>query len=143
MSVVAWDGKIIAADKQATNGGLRMRTTKLRRIASGEVLAWTGEQASGEVVAKWYADGADPEKWPEVQADKERWARLIVASPSGVKVYEQEPIALPVEDHFAAWGAGRDYALAVMALGFTAAKAVEVASMFESSCGLGMDEYHL
>lgn len=140
MSIVAWKDGVIAADKQATNSGLRHRTTKMRRLPSGEVLAWTGEQAVGLMVAKWYEEGADPEKWPKVQEDKERWSRLIVASIDGVKVFEQEPIALRIEDSCAAWGSGRDYALGAMASGASARSSVEIASKFDISCGLGVDE---
>lgn len=78
VSVVAWDGKSVAADKQGTCAGLRFTTTKLRRLEGGAVLAWTGEQGPGEAVAAWYEEGADRAKWPECQKDKETWARLIV-----------------------------------------------------------------
>jgi ATP-dependent protease HslVU (ClpYQ) peptidase subunit len=143
MSVVAWDGKSIAADKQATNTGLRFRATKIRRLASGEVLAWTGGQDSGAIVSKWYEDGADPEKWPDCQKDKEDWARLVVASAAGVVFFERTPVAIPIEDEFQAWGTGRDYALGAMARGATAREAVEIAMRFDTSCGLGIDEFSL
>lgn len=139
MSVIAWDGKSIAADKQATCAGLRFKTTKLRKLASGTVLGWTGEQDSGEAVAKWYEDGADAAKWPSCQSDKETWSRLIVAGDGGVKVCERQPYSVAVEDAFMAWGAGRDFALAAMRCGKTAAEAVAIAIEFETSCGLGVD----
>ena len=143
MSCVAWDGKTIAADKQATCSGLRFKTTKLRRLATGEVLSWTGDQDSGEMAAKWYEDGADPEKWPECQKDKDMWSRLIVASASGVKVFERQPIATAIEDEFMAWGSGRDYALGAMARGASAQEAIETAMKFDSGCGLGIDSESL
>lgn len=139
LSCVAWDGKAIAADKQATGSGLRHKTTKLRRIGTGEVLAWTGDQDSAEMVAHWYERGADPEKWPECQRDKESWARLIVATTAGVKVFERQPIATAVENEFMAWGSGRDYAMGAMARGATAQEAVEIAMKFDNGCGLGID----
>jgi hypothetical protein len=42
-----------------------------------------------------------------------------------------------------AWGSGRDFALAAMHLGKTAAEAVEVACLFQSDCGLGVDHVEL
>lgn len=143
MSCVAWDGKEIAADKQATCSGLRVTTTKLRRIDSGEVLAWTGEQDSGEMVARWYEQGADPAKWPACQSDKDLWSRLIVASGEGVKFFERQPVAVDVEDGFMAWGSGRDYALGAMARGARAREAVEIAMRFDNGCGLGVDTEQL
>lgn len=139
MSVVAWDGKTIAADKQATCAGLRFKTTKLRRLESGEVLAWTGDQDSGQIVAKWYSDGADPEKWPACQADKDVWARLIVAHGGACRVFERQPVAMPIEDEFMAWGSGRDYAMGAMARGASAEEAVAVAMEFDTGCGMGVD----
>ena len=139
MSVVAWDGKSIAADKQATAGGLRHTTTKLRRLDSGEVLAWTGDQDSAGMVAKWYADGADPAKWPESQKDKDDWSRLIVATADSVKVFERQPVFSLIEDQFLAWGSGRDFAIGAMARGASAKEAVEVAMKFDAGCGLGVD----
>lgn len=138
MSVIAWDGKSIAADKQATCAGLRFKATKLRKLPTGAVIGWTGDQDSGEAMAKWYADGADPSKWPAFQ-DKETWVRLIVATVDGVRVFERQPVAIRVEDTFMAWGAGRDYALAAMRCGKTAAEACAVAMEFEATCGLGID----
>ena len=139
VSVVAWDGKTIAADKQATCSGLRFKITKIRRIASGEILAGTGDWDSFAMVAKWYEDGADPAKWPACQADKENWSRLIVAGPTGVKFYERQPVFTLIEDEFMAWGSGRDYAMGAMRKGATAAEAVEIAMEFDNGCGLGVD----
>lgn len=139
MTVVAWDGKTLAADKRAVCAGAHCTTTKLRRIASGEVLAWTGDQDAGELLAKWYAEGADVERWPEFQKDKDDWCRLIVAGSSGVRWYERKPVSVRVEDRFAAWGSGRDFALAAMHLGKTAREAVEVACAFDVGCGNGVD----
>lgn len=143
MSCVAWDGTTIAADKQATNMGLRFKATKIRLLASGEVLAWCGDQDSGASISKWYEEGADVTKWPTCQADKDRWCRLIVVSYSSLKVYAREPVAIPCEDAFMAWGSGRDYALGAMMRGATAREAIEVAMRFDNGCGLGIDSFTL
>lgn len=143
ISVVAWDGKTLAADKQATCAGLRFKTTKIRRLSTGEVLAWTGGIEYGAMIAQWYELGADPEKWPKFQADKENWSRLIVATASGVRVYEQQPIAFVVEDEFQAWGAGRDFALGAMWMGASARQAVEITCRFSTDCGCGVDVVEL
>lgn len=140
MSVIAWDGKSIAADKQATSSGLREKTTKLRRIETGEVLAVVGEQDCGRALIAWYEKGAELGSWPAFQADEKLWTRLIVADSSGARVYERQPYAVPVEDPFMAWGSGRDYAMGAMARGATAREAVEIAMRFDNGCGLGIDE---
>ena len=45
-----------------------------------------------------------------------------------------------VEDGFVAVGSGRDYAMATMALGHTARRAVEIACRFDPGTGNGIDE---
>lgn len=143
MTVIAWDGKVLAADKQSTSAGLRTTTTKLRRLLSGEVLAYCGDADSGRAVAEWYADGADPAKWPKCQSDKDDWARLIVGSRNGIKVYERQPYGMPIEDKFIAWGSGRDFAIGAMARGASAVEAVKIAMRFDTGCGMGIDKVRL
>lgn len=138
MTTIAWDGKTLAADKQMTNGTLRGQTTKIRRVG-GEVLAWTGDQDSGEALAAWYEAGADPARWPSCQKDKDAWARLIVARPAGVFTYEREPVAVRIENPFFAWGSGRDFAIAAMHCGRSACEAVELASLYDTASGMGID----
>ena len=53
--------------------------------------------------------------------------------------YEQTPNPFVVEDKQWAIGSGRDYAIAAMHLGRTAAEAVAVACLFDVSCGMGID----
>jgi len=143
MTVIAWDGKTVAADKRAICSGVHFMTTKLRRVKVGdhipEVLAWTGDQDAGETVAAWYAAGADISKWPECQKDKDAWSRLLVFDRYGARMFERLPVSVKIEDPFCAWGAGRDFALAALHLGKTAQEAVELACVFETSCGNGVD----
>jgi len=140
MSVVAWDGKAVAADKQATCSSMRFTVTKLRRLGTGEVLAWTGDLDSGVLLAQWFEDGADPAKWPKCQEDKDQWVRLLVFSSAGARFYERQPVAVAIEDRFMAWGSGRDYAVGALACGKTAREAVEIAARFSTECGMGVDE---
>lgn len=140
MTCVAWDGKTLAADKRATCSGMASTTTKIRRSArDGALLGWTGNQDAGELLAEWYEAGADKTKWPEFQKDKEDWCRLIVVNGDGAWYYETKPVAVRVEDPFMAWGSGRDFALAALHLGKTAREAVEVACIFDTGCGNGID----
>lgn len=142
MTTIAWDGKTLAADKRSSCGTLIVTTTKIRRVGAA-LVGWTGDQDAGELMAKWFADGADPAKWPEHQKDKEMWSRLIVVDASGARFYERLPVAIAVEDRFAAWGSGRDFAYAAMYLGESARKAVEIACVFDSGSGNGIDELSL
>jgi len=138
MTVIAWDGKTLAADKQRSFSGTTGRTTKLFRIASGEVLAIAGNEAMGRLLVDWYVNGANPTEWPEAQKTED-WARLVVASKSGLKYFEKFPVAIELQEPFYAFGSGMDVALGALAMGATAERAVEVASQFIDSCGGGID----
>lgn len=141
MSVVVWDGRTIAADCQATNGSLKFRISKMRRLTDGTVLAWTGIHPCGLAVARWYEDGAKREDWPASQ-NKDDWSTLVVVLPNGRAFsYERFPEAIDVLDLPAAWGCGSEFALGAMAMGADARKAVEIASQFSAGCGFGVEAY--
>ena len=155
MSVVAWDGKIIAADKLCVSADMRSTTTKIvrlpresqKQLAGGPdlkevVLAWVGEQGGGLALLDWYKSGCNPADWPAAQRTAD-WTRLLVADKDGVVFYEREPRAQKVEEPFMAWGSGRDFAMGAMAMGADARQAVEVASRFSTNCGGGVDWYDL
>lgn len=143
MTVIAYDGRTLAADKRATCSGLAVTATKIRRLESGEVMAYTGDQDTGEILMQWYECGADPLLWPTAQQSSKNWTRLIVADADGCKFFEQRHIAIAVEDAFAAWGSGRDFAIAALHCGKSAREAVEVASAYCITCGNGVDSFDL
>lgn len=150
MSVVCWDGRTLAADKQATDCDMRVETTKIRLIKSGpfggEVVAWVGCEVDGSALADWYEQGAEPDKWPKAaQVDKESSSRLIVAGAAGCKHFQgtHAPIAIRVTEPFRAWGSGRDYAMGAMEAGADAREAVRIASKFCITCGGGVDSFNV
>lgn len=139
MTIIAWDGKMLAADKQSTSSGLRSTVTKIRRAQSGALIGWTGTQDAGILMADWYEAGAILEKLPKSQADKEDWSALIVIDGGRVLRYEQWGVPFVIEDAFIAFGSGRDYAMGAMARGATAREAVAIACRFDNGCGMGID----
>lgn len=150
MSVVVWDGKSLAADRQSTDCDMREESTKIRLIEAGpfkgEVVAWVGGEVDGSALADWYEQGAEPDKWPKAaQIDNESSSSLIVAGVAGCKHFQgtHAPIAVRVTSPFRAWGSGRDFAMGALAMGATAAEAVMVASRFCITCGVGIDVYHV
>ncbi len=142
MTVIAWDGKRLAADRQATNADMRAKVSKARRLSGGCVVAFTGELEKGLVLTRWYEEGALPERWPAFQKTDD-WTRLIIADANGVRVYEKELVPQTFDETFMAWGSGRDFAMGAMAMGADAKQAVEVASMFNVYCGGGVEVFDL
>jgi len=142
VSVVAWDGKTLAADRMAGNSGLCFAASKITRLDDGTLLAITGTIGTAQAMIEWYRDGADPAKYPKWQEIKDKWSRLIVVAPDAqVRCYEQFPFPTPLLQRTMAWGAGQDFAMGAMAAGADARRAVEITIDLCDSCGLGVDAF--
>jgi ATP-dependent protease HslVU (ClpYQ) peptidase subunit len=139
MSVIAWDGTMLAADRRAVMGTLIRTTTKIFRVGDA-LAAYAGDADAGEEVLAWFVAGHDAAKFPTAQRDKDNWAGLLVVWPDGwLWKYERTPHPLKFPPQQFAIGSGRDFALAAMHCGKTAPEAVEVACIFDSGCGNGVD----
>lgn len=137
MTVVAFDGKTLAADGMAVSGGgIARRVTKIERHKD-MLLAVTGGLDIAAELREWFKAGADPRDFPPRARDGE--ATLIVFDGDGIKTYVSGPFPMRIHATKCAFGSGRDYAEAAMFLGCDAAKAVEVASHFQTDCGMGVD----
>lgn len=137
MTVIAFDGHTLAADKRAVSGGGIARTvTKIERHGDC-LLAITGDWDTGAEMREWFKAGAKPADFPpKAREDK---ASLIVIDQDGIHHYACGPHAMLVEDQRCSWGSGRDFAEATMYLGNDARTAVEVACLFQTDCGNGVD----
>ena len=140
MSVIAWDGERLAADKLASCGSLARTTTKIFRV--GEALAgYAGDADMGEELLAWFKDGSDPAKFPASQRDRENFTGLLVIRHGGHEIWKYErtpyPIRFPPQQF--AIGSGRDFALAAMRCGRDAVAAVDIACIFDTGCGNGVD----
>jgi len=143
VSVVAWDGRTLAADRQSTNHGNRSEVQKLWRAANPlTALAVTGGIAEGLAMVEWYKAGADPASYPAFQNDSGRWTRLIVVTETELLEYEQPstPIRWRRQDK-RAWGSGRDYAIGAMAAGASAREAVEITNAHCTETGFGVSTF--
>lgn len=139
MTVIAWDGRTLAADKQATIQGLRLTVTKIFRVPDG-LVGFMGSASHVAALLPWFCGDRDPAKWPHPPTPTAS-ADVLHITHEGVFTYcgEHGPHPEKLEDPFVAMGAGRDYAMATMFLGYDARRAVEVASALDVSCGNGID----
>lgn len=143
MTVLAWDGITLAADKRAVMDGLTRTTTKIFRI-NGCLVGYSGESAFGEAMLDWFRRGEKPDDFPDSQRDMNTWAGLLVIREDGkIQRYEQAPYPITFEDSQIAVGSGRDYALAAMYCGRNAHDAVLIACEFDNGCGNGVDTLRL
>lgn len=139
MTVIAWDGRTLAADKRTDYGGCIQVVTKIYR--AGECLVGgAGEFAFILAMVEWVRNGRDPAQFPAHQRDEKDWQPTLVIEPSGQPLmYERTPYPIRWERPFGAIGSGKHYAIAALHLGKTAAEAVAVASEFCPGCGNGID----
>ena len=146
MSIVVWDGKVLAADRQSLCAGLATTASKMSMKEtpnSRTVLAFIGGDSNGRELIDWFWAGAKKEDWPKCQDDNEPLPRLIIATRNGCYFFEQQPILIPVLDPFAAWGSGRDFAYGALEMGADAVRAVEVTCKHSVECGRGVEVYAL
>lgn len=137
MTVVAFDGKTLAADKRLTDGGGISRVVTKIEQHHQALLAIVGNWDIGAELREWWKAGANPAGFPEKARDDK--STLIVFEYGSIKSYSSGPYPMLIEQTKCAFGSGRDYAEAVMYLGGDATKAVQVASHFQTDCGNGFD----
>lgn len=143
MTVIAWDGFTLAADKRMTQGGgISRPLTKIIRAPGGALIGITGGLDVALEMRHWYLAGAEPSAFPAKA--REDVSTLIVVLPSKeIWTWASGPFGARIEAERAAFGSGRDYAEAAMYLGRSAKEAVEVACVFQSDCGNGVDVLEL
>lgn len=140
MTVIAFDGKILAADRQATLGDRRVTVSKIFKIRKA-IVACSGALPYCLSLVDWYRGGADQKEFPEYKGEDE-WGCLVVYD-KGIKYYESRPFPIILQDPFAAWGSGGSYAMGAMAMGADARRAVEVAIRFDTGCGNGVEWFEV
>jgi ATP-dependent protease HslVU (ClpYQ) peptidase subunit len=141
MTVIAWDGKTLAADRQTTIAGARFTSQKIFRI-NGELLGFSGGQPHGMRLLDWALTGFEPATYP-VEPDDDRSGLILrITRDRRIMRYDN---AFPCiyEDEFYATGSGRDFALGALAAGKDAVGAVEIAIRFSTECGMGIDTLDL
>lgn len=140
MTVIAWDGKTLAADKLGSNGNTKTTVLKIYRH-EGELLGVTGNMSIGMEMLAWYMAGAKAADYPasNKDADKAGCSLVVIGADGSVKKYESGPHAFRMFGQYLAFGCGDEAALVAMHCGKTAAEAVEIACMFNSGCGNGVD----
>ena len=151
MTVLAWDGKTFAADKMAVvGGGAAAPVCKIMESMPGSggrcLMGVSGGYDVALELVHWFCGGADPERFPGSAREGDATLITIRRDPGDeviIETYCAGPYPMRTSSERWAWGSGRDYALAAMHLGKNAVEAVEVACVFQSDCGLGIDHVEL
>jgi hypothetical protein len=138
MTVIAYDGEKLVADRAGTNGGYRRTVTKIFRVPGGMV-GFCGNAIHAQQMLAWFMEGRKPDNYPHPCEDDEHASAMFVDLQGRIWHFERGPLGLLVHEKFDAVGSGRDYALSAMFLGWDAEMAVSVASHFDNCCGNGCD----
>jgi hypothetical protein len=139
MTVIAWDGKTLAADKLACFGNTKGTVTKIFRHGA-ELVGITGTLSTGQEMFEWYKAGAKPTEFPSSNRGADKGSSLVVirADKTAWK-YESGPYPFQMEDPQCAWGCGDETAKVAMACGLNARDAVLMTIRFNTGCGNGVD----
>ena len=138
MTVIAWDGTTLAADKAGTNCGYRRTVTKIHRFPGG-IVGFAGDGSRAMALLAWFQSGRDPASYPEFQKGDDAVGCICIENNGRSLAYLHTPYPEIHTDRFDAIGHGRDFALAALHLGHSAVVAVQVACALNNTCGLGVD----
>jgi len=137
MTTIAWDGKILASDKQINDEGRPIVGTKIWRIeVKGEIylLGFCGGYGSALKFVEHFKKKGWM-KYPEVKD-----ATILVLSKDNGSTLESDATITPMNECPWAIGSGGDYALGAMKAGATAEEAVAIAMELDINTGIGIDK---
>jgi len=144
MTVLAWDGKMLAADKQSTCGDAIAAVTKIFRWHGHGLLGITGNFSMGMEMMQWLRDGGDPATFRSDWRDPDKGPCLLYIRLDGTCLkFESSPVPFEVEGPLVTAGCGMSPALALLNAGLCATEAVEGTSAVLNSCGMGVDFLYL
>lgn len=142
MTVIAWDGKTLAADRMMEMNGGKFPITKIRRLPDGTLIGAAGDTPRAMQLVEWVEGGRITGQLPAPQGDM--YARVLHIGADGrAALYANNDQPIVVEQPFMAIGSGQDYANTAMYLGHSATRAVAIASELCSSVGMGIDTLEL
>lgn len=128
MTTIAWDGKTLAADSLGDKCGWKIPSQKIIRLRDGRLYGTAGAFGQCLAVADWlnHRDGGAPEA--------EDAGGIIIGLDGHAYAVERHATLIRLPKTAAA-GSGRDFALAAMRCGKTAAEAVKIAIEFDVYSG--------
>ena len=141
MTVVVWDGKTLATDRQANDGYMKWEAEKAwYMVRQTEHYIVSGVGTLGSILKMRDCFKANGNlSTLEVQPNS---AELIVVSSKGLTVWSSNGTSVELSAPMA-FGEGREYALGAMAMGATAQEAVQIANEYSLHCGKGVSCYTL
>lgn len=140
MTVIAWDGEVLAADRMMSfDDGTCVEVRKIHmREYDNTIYGIAGDAHYGEALKDWFEKGEDPEKFPSIPENKHAQLLYITANRTVGYIY-QTPFPIIIKNKLFSIGIGSTAALAMMELGLDAENAVLMVSKTNIYCGMGVD----
>lgn len=141
MTVIAFDGRTLAADRRCTRGGTVYATRKIHRVGN-LLIGLSGGSDFCVAFLEWFKAGRPCDAFPDTQKHDDYACALVI---EGGKAFTYDRTPYPVEmlEPICAIGSGREVALGAMTAGASARDAVLAASRWMECCGNGVDELTL
>lgn len=138
MTVIAWDGKVLAADRRRTVNGTPMPATKIFKIKSPDgrlfLVGCAGDSFDCGQFVRWMRTANENDKPTTTSL-----SALVIDEKARAWYLSEKLLYHRVSVRCWAIGSGADYALGAMAAGRTAPQAVRIASKLDIHCGQGVD----
>lgn len=140
MTIIAFDGKMIAADRRIVSGNVISTAKKIFQCADG-VIGYAGTAVYAIEFIDWFMNSRIAESFPAFLSGKEmEYDILFVDNKKQVRYYNGTPYPIKSLDKRAAIGNGAEAGMMAMMLGLSAEKAVIEVSKLIPSCGSGVDK---
>lgn len=146
MTVIVYRDGVMAADRQSTIMGVRAcEVTKVaRRPSDGALIGVAGDAGLASAFMRWFVAGEQGDRPAlHIAADEHKTALAIIVRAGGAVEEHSVGGWAPVEGAFYAYGSGLEAAVAAMHMGADAARAVEIANIVTTGCGMGVDVVRL
>ena len=141
MTTIAWDGRIMAADRQATReNGLISSVQKLWRPKPNIIAGFSGALDECVALKAWFDNGADPKEYPKPEDINDAPVMMfVIKGSSTLFCFEGLPFAIPFLNVPYSRGSGAAVALGAMFMGANAIRALEITSRLDAFTGEGID----
>lgn len=147
MTVIAWDGEVLATDTQCMMGNAKYQAPKAWYESVGGqacIISGVGTLRSIHRHKEWLIKNKNGDGVPFPYADlHHHYYQLILIDREGLSRYEGTPYPIRHGVNACAFGEASDFAYGALAMGATAVEAVRVAMNYSNQCGGNIESFSL
>ena len=145
MTVIAWDGEVLATDTQCTLGNAKYSSPKAwYESYNGQVCIMSGVGTLKCIHRHrhWLVTGGNLDSFPYAELEQHYYQFLLVTQ-LGLLRYEGTPYPVEHGVRSCAFGEASDFAYGALGMGAKATEAVRVAIQYSHQCGGDIESYSL